>query len=180
MSLISLIPNLLCPPFSKTFHLSILSVGSDPLCCYFCKGSVLVCWYMHVCLSRCVPAAAGASLLVFFFYSTEFWAWLCDSRLDSWSRGGQRREKECKGEEWATDGEKVGRTPVSIESLFRVFEVRGWGFREKQDYSESKPLNNPGVLAAARKPSRANGCGFAVLSLLLAPRRVRDSCQHCT
>lgn len=165
----SLIPNWLSVHLSKTFHLSVFSVGSDPLCCYSYKGSVLVCWCVHVSLSLtlslslslCASHCRGLSAR-FLFFPQNFGlgfviqGWTVDPEED---RGG---EKECKGEEWATDGEKVGCTPVSIESLFRVFEVRGWGFRGKQDYSESEPLNNPGVPATAMKHSRVNRCGFAV------------------
>lgn len=87
--------------------------------------------------------------------------------LALWFKAGQliqgrtEGEKECEEEEeWPTEGEKVGRMPDSIESLCTVFEVRGWGFRGKQDYSESIPSNNPGVWASARKQYSQTDCGY--------------------
>lgn len=53
-------------------------------------------------------------------------AWLCDLRLDSWSRDGGRggsREKNAEKKNERLMDRTFGRRPVSVESLCTVFEV---------------------------------------------------------
>lgn len=114
-----------------------------------------------MCMCVCVPAIAGASPRDF-SQNLGLALWFKAGQL---IQGRTESEKECDEEEWATDGEKVGRMPDSIESLCTAFEVRGWGFRGKQDYSESIPLNNPGVWAAAKKQRSLTNHGCSSLCL---------------
>lgn len=95
-----------------------------------------------MCVGVCVYASQRRGLSSSFPRSLGLALWFKAGQL---IQGRTESEKECEEEEWATDGEKVGRMPDSIESLCTAFEVRGWGFRGKQDYSESIPFNNPGV-----------------------------------
>lgn len=142
---LQILPNLLPAPLCETFHLSdSLSTRSTAVPSLL---SLLQeeCVHMCVCVSVCASHRRGLSSR--FLQNLGLALWFGAGQL---IQGRTESEKECEEEEWATDGERAGRMPDSIESLCTVFEVRGWGFRGKQDYSESIPLNNPGVWATAK------------------------------
>lgn len=168
---LEILSNLLSAPLCGTFHLAdFLSTGSTAvpsLLSLVQEECVCVCW--------CVYASQRRGLSSRFPQNLGLALWFEAGQL---IQGRTESEKECEEEEeeeeWATDGEKVGRMPDSIESLCTAFEVRGWGFRGKQDYSESIPFNNPGVWSAAKKQRSQTNHGCFPLRLLL-----QLLCQTC-